>query len=156
MPPKRINDTRLIRLIDEGKSQAEVARELGVSRQAVHTRLRELRGRVTQAVVAKKVEQVVDRKLDALEQLQKINAEANRLLDEIEASPEVKLRAMAEIRGQLRLQLEIFETLFSLQAAEEFQQEVLAAIGEVAPEVRNEIIARLNKRRAIRSALRFA
>jgi hypothetical protein len=62
---------------------------------------------------------------------------------------------MAEIRGQLRLQLEIFQTLYDMKAVEEFQREVLSAIGEASPEVRNAIIGRLNQKRAIRSAIRF-
>jgi hypothetical protein len=69
---------------------------------------------------------------------------------------ELALRAMQEIRGQLKLQLEIFQALFSLQAAEEFQNEVLAAIGEVAPDVRSKIIHNLNQKRAIRSAVKFS
>lgn len=69
---------------------------------------------------------------------------------------ELALKAMAEIRGQLKLQLEMFQALFSLQAAEEFQSTVLQVIGEVDPDVRSEIIHRLNKQRAIRSAVQFA
>lgn len=188
-----INDRRLIQLIDkEGASQAEAARQLGVSRQAVSKRLQELRGKATRAVVAKKVEQVVEQKLDAVAQLQKINDHANELLDlcmawqrgdnealqvlesqrttrfvrigdeeipveefKFKDPRELALKAMAEIRGQLKLQLEIFATLYDMKAAAEFQQEVLTAIGEVAPDVRRKIIDNLNEKRAIRSAVRF-
>ena len=66
---------------------------------------------------------------------------------------EVALKAMAEIRGQLRLQLEIFQTLYDVSAVAEFQKEVLTAIGEVAPSVRDQIIYRLQKARAIRATL---
>lgn len=69
---------------------------------------------------------------------------------------ELALKAMAEIRGQLKLQLEIFQALYDLKAAQEFQEEVLAAIAEAAPDVRSKIIHNLNQRRAIRSAVRFA
>jgi len=62
---------------------------------------------------------------------------------------------MAEIRGQLGLQLEIFQALFSLQAAEEFQSTVLEVIREVDPHVRDKIIRRLNERRTIRQAVHF-
>jgi len=189
MTTKKVNDTKLIRLVDEGKSQAEIARTLGVSRQAVSKRLIELRGRTTKVIAAKKVEQVVDRKLDAMEQLQKINEDANEILDLLmrwgrgddealqilEAQKTVKvgkdeepvieyklkdprdlvLKAMAEIRGQLRLQLEIFATLYDMKAVQEFQQEVLSAIGEASPEVRNAIISKLNERRSLRSVVRF-
>jgi hypothetical protein len=63
---------------------------------------------------------------------------------------------MAEIREQLELQMKIFETLYSMRAAEEFQHEVLEAIGEVAPDVRMCIISKLNEKRALRSAVRWS
>jgi hypothetical protein len=65
------------------------------------------------------------------------------------------LKACAEIRGQLNLQLDIFRTLYDLQAIAEFQKEVLTSIGEEAPDVRDRIIRRLQKGRAIRSAIKF-
>ncbi len=190
----KFNDRKLLQLIDkEGKSQSETARLLGISRQAVSQRLRELRGRTTRVVVARKVEEVVERKLDAIAQLNKINGYANELLDllmrwgrgeeealqvlesqvttrkvrvgdeEIDVQEfklkdprELALKAMAEIRGQLDLQLKIFQTLYSLQAAEEFQAVVMEAIGEASPDVRREIIHRLNQRRTARQAVNFA
>ena len=152
---KKMNDTKLIRLIDGGSTQAEAARELGVSRQAVNQRIIELRGRTTKVMATKKINQVVEQKLDAIEQLQKINTEANRLLDELQQTPELKLKVMAEIRGQLRLQLDIFSTLYDMQAVKEFQQEVLSAIGEADKETRDAIIDRLNQKRAIRKSIRF-
>lgn len=192
MSDQKINDRKLLKLIDAGMSQAEAAREMGVSRQAVSKRLQDLRGKTTKVIVSKKVEQIVDRKIDAMEQLGKINAYANELLDllirwnrgdeealqilesqvhtkkvrvgneELEVQEfkfkdprELALKAMAEIRGQLKLQLDIFQALYDLRAVEEFQQEVLAAIGEASPEVRDAILYKLNKRRAVRSAVRF-
>jgi predicted transcriptional regulator len=193
MATPKINDRNLLRLIDkEGQSQSAVARELGVSRQAISKRLQELRGRTTRAVVAKKVEQVVDQRIDAIGQIEKINSHANELLDvlmrwhrgEEEALQvlesqvhdkqvrvgdevfqvkefkfkdprELILKTMSEIRGQLKLQLELFQALFSLQAAQEFQETVLQVIGEIDPDVRSEILHRLNKTRLARSAVRF-
>jgi len=192
MRPQTINDTKLLKLIDkEKRSQTEAAKALGVSRQAVNQRLKELRGKTTKVVVSKKVEQVVDRKLDAMGQLTKINKYANEILDllmrwnrgEDEALQilegqvkkvrvrgseeevteyrmkdprELALKAMQEIRGQLKLQLEIFQALFSLQAAEEFENTVLEVIAEVDSKIRNEIIHRINKKRSVRSAVRFS
>ena len=186
-----INDRELLRLIDNGATQSEAARRLGVSRQAVNKRLQEIRGKTTKVIIAKKVQEVVNRKIETIEQLQKINGYANELLDRLmlvnrgdEAALEemrsclgkdetadgisnrkelqckdprdLALRAMAEIRGQLKLQVEIFQTLFSLQAAQEFQQVVLETIAEADPETRNEIIRRLNHMRSIRSAMRLS
>jgi predicted transcriptional regulator len=189
----KINDRALLRLVDkEGLSQSAAATKLGVSRQAVSKRLQELRGKTTKVIVAKKIEQVVDRKLDAVEQLQKINEDANELLDllmrwnrgEDEALQvlesqvnlkkvrvngeeefvkeykfkdprELALKAMAEIRGQLKLQLDIFQCLYDLKAVQEFQDEVLSAIGDAAPDVRDRIIRNLNQKRTVRSAVKF-
>jgi predicted transcriptional regulator len=188
-----INDRKLLQLIDgQGFSQAEAARELGVTRQAVSKRLIELRGKTTRGVVVKKVEQVIDRKIDAMAQLQTINEHANWLLEHVtnwikgddvaiqvleksirqvnvgtKDEPEyvkefkftdphkIALSAMSEIRNQLKLQLEIFQALYDLKAAQEFQEEVLAAIGEVEPNVRSKIINNINQKRLIRSAVRF-
>ena len=151
-----IRDRTLIRLIDhDGVTQVEAARRLGVTKQAVNQRLKELRGKTTKAVVVRKIDQVVNRKLDAVAQLTEINRKAIKLLEEAEGNPELSLRCMSEIRGQLKLQLEIFAALYDFKAAAEFQEEVLAAIGEVAPDVRSKIIHQLNQKRAIRSAVRF-
>ena len=68
---------------------------------------------------------------------------------------EIALKAMAEIRGQLKLQLEIFQTLYDMKAVQEFQQEVLIAIGETSLQVRNAIVHRLREKRAIRSTINF-
>jgi len=193
MRPPKINDRKLLQLIDKDKkSQAEAAKALGVSRQAVSQRIKELRGKTTKVVVAKKIEQIVDSKIDTMEQLSKINAYANEILDllmrwqrgdkealrilegqvkevkvgkgedaefvkeyRIKDPRELALKACAEVRAQLNFQLEIFQALYDMKAVQEFQQEVLAAIGEASPEVRDAIISNLNKKRAIRSAIKF-
>jgi len=188
----KINDRELLRLVDKvGKSQSEAAKTLGVSRQAVSKRLQEFRGKTTKVIVNKKVEQIVDKKIDAMGQLTKINQYANDLLEllmawnrgepealqvlesqvkrvrigegeefnieevKLKDPRELALKAMAEIRGQLKLQLEIFQALFDLRAVQEFQEEVLSAIGEASEEVKRAIIERLNKRRSLRSTVKF-
>lgn len=66
---------------------------------------------------------------------------------------ELALRAMQEIRGQLGIQLDIFKTLYDLEAVAEFQREVLSAIGEVEPDVRNRIVQKLKESQAIRQSV---
>ncbi len=193
MPKPKLNDRKMLRLIDkDGYSQSEAAKKLGVSRQAVSKRLQELRGKTTKVIVSKKLEQVTDTKIDAMQQLTKINADANEILDllmrwgrgeeealqilesqvktktvrvgkeEIEVQEvklkdprELALKAMGTIKDQIKLQLEIFQTLYSLQAAEEFQTIVLEVIGEIEPNVRARIIRNLNEKHAVRSAIKF-
>jgi len=156
MPKPKINDRQLLRLLDkEGKTQAEAAREIGVSPQAVNQRLQELRGKTTRVIASKKAEVVIEERLDSIAQLNNINDKANDLLDELEKNPALKIRCMAEIRGQLELQLKIFQTLYSIQEAKAFQETVLEVIGEVDPNVRKTIIERLNQKRTIRQSVKL-
>lgn len=66
---------------------------------------------------------------------------------------ELAIKAMAEIRGQLNLQLDIFKTLYDMEAVAEFQREVLTSIGEVSPDVRSRIIQRLKEGKALRGSV---
>ncbi|MBE9572147.1 MAG: hypothetical protein IMF11_16080 [Proteobacteria bacterium] len=143
---------------------------------------------VVKNVALENAHKVVDKNLDAVQQLQKINQDANELLDllmrwnrgdeaalqvlesqvrkvrigktekfvekfKFKDPRELAIKAMAEIRGQLNLQLEIFKTLYDMDAIAEFQREVLNTIGEVAPDVRDRIIQRLKEGRSLRSAV---
>jgi hypothetical protein len=69
---------------------------------------------------------------------------------------ELALHAMQEIRGQLKLQLEIFQTLYDMNEILSFQREVLEVIGDVSKEARDEIVRRLKERRALRSAFEWS
>ncbi len=101
---------------------------------------------------------------DALQVLEtQVSDKKVRVGDDIQFIKEFKfkdprqlaLQAMAEIRNQLRLQLDIFQSLYDMKAVQEFQDEVLTAIGDASPDVRDKIIRKLNEKRAIRSAVKF-
>ncbi len=86
---------------------------------------------------------------------------------------EIALKAMAEIREQLRLQIEIMKTLHDVTAVAEFQKEVLTTIGEANKcpacggeaivcgkcgqkiDLRGLIIEKLKQARALRSGVQF-
>jgi len=113
---------------------------------------------VVKNVALESAHKVVDNSLDAIGQLRKINDRSNAIIDELSSSSEradkqLILKACAEIRGQLALELEILRSLHDIQAVAEFQREVLGAIGEVAPDVRNRIIQRLKEGRALRQSV---
>jgi predicted DNA-binding protein YlxM (UPF0122 family) len=185
----RIDDFELQKLMDQGLNQVQIAKHFDVSKVAVHKKIKRLVQGKTKVTVLEKAGQIVESKLDAVEQLKKINSYANELLDllmrwnrgEDEALQiiesqvankkirvgkktefvkeykftdprQLALRAMGEIREQLRLQMEIFRTLYDMQTVKDFQEEVLDAIGSVSPETKERIIKALKERRAIRSA----
>ncbi|HYA91738.1 MAG TPA: hypothetical protein VEK32_09590 [Thermodesulfobacteriota bacterium] len=190
MGGKKISNVELEQLVREGNGVSEIARKLKVSKGAVSKRLKALNVAITRDVTLHHAGEIVEKKLDAIEQLQKINEYANELLDllmrwnrgdegalqilesqvrkvklrgseeeiteyKFKDPRELALKAMAEIRGQLTLQLDIFKALYDMAAVAEFQKEVLMAIGEVSSDVRSKIIHNLQKARAIRSTLDF-
>jgi len=175
-------------MLTAGKSQKEIAQFFGVTEGAISKAKKELNIAVVKNVSLERAHQVVEKNLNAVEQLQKINGYANELLDllmrwnrgdkealqilesqvrkvkvrgseeeitefRLKDPRELALKAMAEIRGQLALQLDVFKALHDLQAIAEFQKEVLTIIGEVSPDVRDSIISRLKEGRAIRQSV---
>jgi hypothetical protein len=141
-----------------------------VSKGTVSSRLKALNVAIAKNVTLHHAGEIVEKKLDAIGQLQKINDNANELLDllmrwnrgdeqalqiletqvrkvKVRGSEEeiteyrfkdprdLALKAMAEIRGQLNLQLEIFRASYDMTAVAEFQKEVLEAIGNASPEL---------------------
>jgi transposase-like protein len=180
MPLKKLSNIELEQLVREGNGVSEIARKLGVAKGTVSKRLKQLRVGIANNVTLHHAGDVVKREINAAAQLQKINSHANELLDllmvcingdeaaKTEAAAklgpmgpgskdpkELALKCMQEIRSQLKLQLEIFQTLYDMQAVAEFQREVLQAIGEASLETRDRIIHNLNERRAICSTLDF-
>jgi hypothetical protein len=188
MPAPKIDKVKLHRLLSGGKSQKEAAQVFGVTEGAISRVVKNLNIAVVKNVVLENAHKVVEKNLNTLDQLQKINAYANDLLDllmrwnkgdsealqilesqvrrvKVKGSEEqvteyrfkdpreLALKAMAEIRGQLGLQLDIFKTLYDVEAVAQFQKEVLTAIGEVAPNVRNTIIRHLKEGKSLRGTL---
>ena len=188
MPEPKIDKLKLYQILSSGKSQKEAAQLFGVSKSAICKVAKNLNIGVVKNVALETAHKVVEKNINTLAQLQKINNDANELLDllmrwnkgdnealqilesqvrrvKVKGSEEeiteyrfkdpreLALRCMAEIRGQLNLQLDIFKTLYDVEAIAEFQKEVLSAIEEVSPDVRNTIIRRLKERKALRGSL---
>ena len=188
MGPRVIDDKQLLELIRNGDTITAAARKMGVSKQSVSRRLKTLNIAISRDVAIRAAHKIVDREINTLDQLQKINRDANELLDllmrwnrgedealrilesqvrkikvrgreeeiigfESKDPHELALKAMREIREQLKLQLEIFQALYDMRAVQQFQAEVLEAIGSVSPETRDDIIRRLTEKNALRSAL---
>lgn len=190
MSKPKIDKVKLNQLLRAGKSQRECAQVFGVTEGAISKAKKGLNISVVKNVALENAHRIVDKNLNAVDQLQKINGHANELLDfcmkwingydealqvlesqvrtvrigkdkipvseyKFKDPREIALRAMSEIRGQLKLQLEIFQTLYDMRTVEEFQSEVLDTIGNVSKEARDEIIQRLREKRALRSPVRF-
>jgi DNA-binding transcriptional regulator GbsR (MarR family) len=172
MGQRVFTDLQLEQLFREGNGVSQIARILGVSKGTVSKRLKKLNIGIAHNISLYHAGEIVKKEINAAEQLLKINDTANTLLDRLmkviegdqeelkkiapllggKSGPiEAAVKIKAEIRQQLRLQLEIFQALYDMQAVAEFQKEVLEAIGNAEPEVRDRIIQNLTKARALRS-----
>lgn len=151
----KINKVKLNQMLRSGRSGKYCAKFFSVTEGAISQARKELNIAVVKSVALEHASRVVDKNLNAVEQLLNINRKANTLLElAIKAEDnDTTLKAMREIRGQLELQLEIFKTLYDLEAVADFQREVLAAVGEVDKDVREKIIRRLKESRALRGSL---
>jgi glycyl-tRNA synthetase alpha subunit len=151
----KIDKIKLSQMLRAGKSGKECAKYFNVTNGAISQAKKELNISVVKNLALETAHRVVDKHLNAVEQLQNINRKANGLLDMATAAKDhsTALKAMAEIRGQLNLELDIFKTLYDVQAIANFQQEVLDAIGEVSPTVREQIVTRLKEIRALRGSV---
>jgi hypothetical protein len=190
MAKSKVDVRKLSRMLSAGKTVKHCAKFFGVTSGAISQHKKNLNVAVVKDVVLESAHRIVDKNLNTIDQLEKINSNANQLLDlcmrwingddealqilesqvrtvrvgkdktpvskyRFKDPREIALKAMAEIRGQLKLQLEIFQCLYDMKAVQEFQTEVLTTIGEVSPDVRMQIISKLNQRRVIRGSLRI-
>ena len=104
MSKPKINNSRLLHLIDtEGLNQSQAAKVLGVSRQAISKRLQKIRGKTTKVVAVKKVEKVVDMKINCLAELTKINSDAREILDLCMAWSRGDKVALKVLKSQARM-----------------------------------------------------
>ena len=190
MGKQKFDRVKMSRMLREGKSQKDIARSMNVSEAAICKAKKELNINVVKNVALENAHRVTEEHLDAVQQVQKINVKANKMLDQLTGEDKVinrivkavegvlayegdpvkqkayirkvvnqinsdrnlTIKIMSEIRGQLNLQLEIFQALYSMKAVQEFQREVLEIIGEIEPDAKRKIVQRLKERSALRAA----
>ncbi len=95
MVQSKIDIIKLNQLLKRGKSVKQCAEHFGVTPSAVSQAKKGLNVNVVKNVALENALRVVSQNLDAVVQLQKINDVANDLWDELEQTPELKLKTMA-------------------------------------------------------------
>ncbi len=77
----KFTDIELKQLLRRGLTCSAIAKHLGVSKAAVSVRLKKLKVAVSKDVTLRSAGEIVRKELDTMGQLQKINRNANELLD---------------------------------------------------------------------------
>ncbi len=167
MRKQKFSDEELIPLVEAGLTVTEIARRLNVSKGAVSQRLKRLKLAVAKDICLRSAGEIVRGEINALHQFQSMNEKANELLEraldslgaddpscaEGADSREIALKIMREIRGQLKLHTHMIESLNNMKMVADFQTEVLEAVGEASPDLRERIVKKLRERRAVRSGI---
>jgi len=81
MPKPKSSDTKLKQLVNDGLNCTQIAKQLGVTKGAVSQRLKTLNLAASKEVALVRAGEVVRKELNTVAQLQKINDQANALLD---------------------------------------------------------------------------
>ncbi len=158
MPPKKLSERVALQLLDQGMSLAAIGREYGVTKQAVHDKVRRARGRTVKAVVAKKLDKLADKQLDGMQQLIEINRKTLDLLSQAEKAEDkfTQLRCIAEIRAQLSLLLDLQETVYNTRVASEFMSLVVSILRDTDATLYQKFKERLQRERSLRGVLHLA
>jgi len=150
---KKFTDEELRQLLNQGLSPADAARKLEVTRSCISRRMKGFKSKSTLNIVSANSFREADRRLQVMTQLLSINKDARRMLKDLGEKDPTRIKVWAEIRRQLDFQLKIFEVLYSVETARRFQQTVMEVIEEISPDVREEIISKLNERAVVRRLL---
>jgi IS30 family transposase len=168
MSKKKIDEKKLIKLCEAGKSQGQIAKELKVHKATVSRAVKRMNLAVAKAVVKKQdiAPVIVEEKIDIIKQIQGINRTINCELDwikqEIDGSDDrLKLQDQmvkfaAEVRKQMSTLLDVAKTLYNAEEAQAFQRIVLQAIEDADPGTKEKIIQALYEIRSVGRAIRIS
>jgi hypothetical protein len=157
--PATIELQKLASLRASGNTVAQMAEAFGVSVTAVKKALAKLTNKLPQAVLVetKRVDRAAEITLDAAEECVRIRRLAEDVLTAC-TSGEAKdyptaVQAIGRLQKSLDQWIKMVELLHDWRSQHEFQEEVLAVVGEVHPIAREEIVRRLQQKRSLRLSL---
>ena len=134
-----------------GDSFSAIARNYNVSRDPV--RRHKENGHVGRKIAITEYETKIEYGSSIFEQLEKINKNANTLLDkamsEASDNPNMAIQSMKEIRSQLALLVDIRTSMYDMKNIKEFQEEIISLLGEISPKSKDIFIDRLKARKGI-------
>jgi hypothetical protein len=164
----KIDVKKLEQMLRAGKSQTEAAKFFGVTTGAINQVKQKLMRNIVRTVGLEKAKEVVDCQFDIMGQLKKASRVVNDEIDWLVevaskadtdagrvALQELIIKHAAEIRKQTDAQMRLFELWTDAKLMAEFQREVLTAMEEMQPGVRDAIIRRLKEKRALRGVVEF-
>ena len=164
MAKVKVDAATLQHFLESGHSQADAAKQFGVSEAAVSQRVQKLRIATSKVVALERAAEVVEQKLTAAQRLQRVQdvildqltwaeSQATQAGADRAALADVLVKLSAEVRAQLRLEHDISRTLIDLKVVRQFQRTVFEVISQESPEAARRIVGRLKEHQALRRSV---
>ncbi|RJP77990.1 MAG: hypothetical protein C4524_07330 [Candidatus Zixiibacteriota bacterium] len=177
MRPRKISDTELWELAEQGLGPTAIAQRVGMAKSSVHQRLQQLRLGINKNATMHHAGEILQLKINLWQEMAANHRQATafrdrllRALGEGEAAKEERKKleevlgenppyadlyqkAVAECRHGNGLLLKAQRDVIAAQEQAEFQKETIEAIRRVNPEVADQILQALLEASAIRSAI---
>jgi len=150
----KVPDEQIIELLRQGLSQAEIARQVGLSDQAISKRVKRLGHRAVAALFHAD-SQLWGVELKTMAQLAELNSRLMHIATKRDASVEATVAAAREIRQQLDFQARFQEALKVQQRFEEFRETVLRVLDEVRGEIGIDLRSRVMAQFKVRTQSRL-
>lgn len=177
MRPRKISDTELWELAEQGLGPTAIARQVGMAKSSVHQRLTQLRLDINKNATMHHAGEILKVKINLWQEMAANHRQATAFRDRLQVAlgqgkeakeerknlvlvlgpdpdyAELYLRAVAECRHNNGLLLKAQRDVLMAQEQAEFQQETIEAIRRVSPEVADQISKALLEASAVRSTL---
>jgi hypothetical protein len=164
MGVKKFEDEDLVRLSNQGLSPPQMAERLQVTPQAIHKRLNALQGDSALLATRQPISVIERENFDIMRELGAVHNMARGILDKIQGvmdgtvdpaslepllggrSPaDLLAKLLPEVRKQMAFCVTLQERVYNVERIRQLQNEVLSALGEVEPELREKIFNRLKE-----------
>lgn len=129
-PKQAVKDETVIEYLRQGYSQADIARAVGLTDQAISKRVKRLGHRAVSALFHAD-SQLWGVELKTMAQLAELNSRLMNIATKREASTDEVVQTAREIRQQLDFQMRFQDALRVQQRFEEFRETVLRVLDEV-------------------------
>lgn len=154
---RKVNYENLVELTKAGLSDAQIARQLGVSGATI-CRSRQRLGLITQTAAvsgSREVREATSATINAFDEIRFLYRKVQGLIAtaEKEKDWDLKLRSIAEARKQLELTMVLLEKVAAIKANMLFYHKVIEVLGREAPDVRDKLIRALKSDPTLSAAL---
>lgn len=154
-PKRKIDLIKLQKLLNEGKTQSEIAKIFKVSGAAVCKAIQKSDDVANKHIAINAAPEIVKRRMDLVDEFMANYDDIRAVVDEAKGSDDLELqrKALESCAKFLRLAMDMERHLFDARAVETFQETLVEVLEEMGEEYKQVFIEKLHKKRMLAKAL---